>query len=164
MRRTVLLTLALTLALTGCGGQESSPAAEASAVVVESTPAAPDSGEALAAVCTQHCALLVGAQDDTCPDPVTDVSACVPYLTELTNAVYDVEDALNELPYAARDYPDLLAAIGSHVEAVETFTADRCYEVTAASVDSGFACGMQPLGIIWSAATVGLKLQGAAGA
>lgn len=158
-----MLAVAASLTLSGCGGQEPSPAAEASPVVVESTSAAPDSGETLAAVCAQHCELLVGAQNGTCPDPVTDVSACVPYLTELTSAVYDVEDALNEIPYAARDYPDLLAAISSHVEAVEQFAGDRCYEVTAASVDSGFACGMQPLGIIWSAATVGLELQGAAG-
>lgn len=116
----------------------------------------------MASVCTQHCQLLLDAQDAKCPEPSTNVSLCVPYLTELTKAVYDVQDALDKIPYASRDYPDLLAAVASHSDAVETFTGQRCYEVTAASVDSGFACGMQPLSIIWSAGTVGLLLQAAA--
>jgi hypothetical protein len=164
--RSLIITIALPipLVLSGCGGSgEPDDAGQRATALIttSSAPAGSPSAEddALADVCAERCQLLADAQNGSCPEPVTNVSLCVPYLTNLSQAVYDVQDALDQTPYASRDYPDLLAAVASHTESVEAFAAERCYEVTAASVDSGFSCGIQPLAIIWSAATVGLELQ-----
>lgn len=166
--RLVTLIAAAALLLAGCsdGGSQAVEASTATREPAQTSSAAampsPDQGTAVIdELCSQYCAMLNAATDTDCPEPATNVSLCVDYLTKLIMAVSDIDAEVSGLPYAARDHASLLQSTRAALDESEDFASRKCYLVTGTPADGDISCGLQTLTLRITAETVGVNLQGA---
>jgi hypothetical protein len=160
------LLLAVAIALTGCGAStdaatSADPATSSAAPSTSTAPKPAPAVQTLIDKCVADCNYLAAASDQDCPEPLSNVSLCVDLLTDLVSKAYDLRAAVEDVPFAARDFGDVLAAADDVEEASTDFSDARCYEMTNGyGTTEGLTCGVQTLTIRLSVSTFGLKVQG----
>lgn len=163
MRRTATAATAAlftVLLAGGCSSGGGDGKAESSPTPATSSPAAVESETAAAPKLSEEWGPKLQAATDSSRDDVCKTvgsQACVEHITELTELVYDVRDAIDTAG-ATASYPKTLEAIDDVEDASASYAQGGCAGSTDETLADGSACGGYVATLLLGPATLSMTM------
>lgn len=143
MRRTTAVTAALFAVMLAGGCSDGDGKADASPTTATSSPTIAESEAAAAPKLSEEWGPKLDAAGDGAPEGVCKTvgsQACVEHITELTELVYDVRDAIDTAGATAA-YPETMDAIQDVEDASAGYAEGGCAGSSEATLAEGSVCG-----------------------